>query len=605
MPDISSATTYFSIFPSLPREFLSKKAYKLTHSVQISDSVNFVKNDLVSGIAPANPLAVLLSLSEKIQDPAFRTGNLDSLRKALPLLLDSTAFVNSSWRTFDSCHSILKKTDEHMIVQCYITSVLNRISAKLNRSERNIELPAGITEDQLVANVLDQVQICYDRFFNELTYVSYQPSARPVCRKTLVKTILQDYWIYPVLPALFALDAIYQVTQNEKRSKSELLTPNTDFPSLETNVYCSQIFYRECLRLIKALTKTLSYVLEPIYTPIPLPKPSKKRGSFSSEVNPYSFHSEQANKKKESEQDYFTLQKDFVLPICRTDQLAVDLASSCALTIEQALDLSKSLPAYLIDAQYGEDAVKTKYNDTVREIIKVFRSLARPETYYTGTSFTQTLIQATSSISASAREFFRIESNNEQPSFEQIQIFANKYFSYVELSKDLLFRSIPILPLRGNESLFPKYYNGLLDTFRDHGDDKYIQPDALNQHLGFSMKSLQSSTTSTLRRSLRQNLLQNATVNDAILFLKNHLQNPPKNPKSLNNCVISYMKSHDLWDINYGSLHFSNEQYLKMYQFLLKHSIDVLGHYAVIVLLKCNLSSDTSEKISENMPQTL
>lgn len=185
-------------------------------------------------------------------------------------------------------------------------------------------------------------------FYNELTlypqYKKYPPFTKPICRNTLVKTVLPDYWIYPVLPTLFALDAIYQFTRNKKRSKAELFTPNMDFPSLEAKVYHNQ--FLSWMPLIgKSLIKSLSYVLESIYTPTPLPMPLEYIFPFLDEVTP-----DQADFDK-SEQDCFSLQKDFVLPICHTDQLAVDLASFCGLTIEQALDLSKSLPSYLIDAQ--------------------------------------------------------------------------------------------------------------------------------------------------------------------------------------------------------------------------------------------------------------
>lgn len=83
------------LFPCLCHATFYPK--RLTYSVQISIFVAFVKNNLVSGVAHDSPLAVPLSLSEKIQDPSFQTEHLDSLRKSIPLLLDSTpsTFVNS------------------------------------------------------------------------------------------------------------------------------------------------------------------------------------------------------------------------------------------------------------------------------------------------------------------------------------------------------------------------------------------------------------------------------------------------------------------------------------------------------------------------------
>jgi hypothetical protein len=126
----------------------------------------------------------------------------------------------------------------------------------------------------------------------------------------------------------------------------------------------------------KSLTKSLSYVLESIYTPTPLPMPLEYIFPFLDEVTP-----DQADFDK-SEQDCFSLQKDFVLPICHTDQLAVDLASFCGLTIEQALDLSKSLPSYLIDAQMPQ---KSSIMISSERSLKYFAFL--PDQRYTTLAF--------------------------------------------------------------------------------------------------------------------------------------------------------------------------------------------------------------------------
>lgn len=582
-----AAEEYFSTISKIPHEFLSKKARKILNSAQAADSVDFVKNINSPDTKNRNPLQLLLSCLKQAQNPEFLTKYASELRKTLPLLLNAPDIFYTSNTQKDLCSKILKAADKYMEEEQYISLILKRIKPKLTRSDVNINLreDADIDEEQLIKNIIHDVNICYSRFSNELSYISYPLEATPTCREVLAKIVLSDYWIYPVLPVIFALDAIYQSTQKQKRSKADLLCFDLKLPDQDCKIHTSKALYHESLRLIRDIKRMLSDILEPVYMPMLLPKPSKTNRSYFGDIDPNVLF-ERDDMQKNSDDDKFSSHKDFVLPICHTNQLALDLSSFVGLTFEQTLTLQKKLPSYLIDAQYGENEVKKQYNDIVWEIIKVFRVLAKPETYYTGNSFAEMLKQEVNAVSTSAKEFFQIQEANSNTSI-CIYEFANKYFHYVTISEGLFFHAAQCPPLSGGEELLPKYYKKLLESFQEYAEEKYIKIDALEKYLRFPMDALHEVKSPVLRKSVRKMILQATTVQDALTFLENHLQTPPKSRYAVKQYIMEYLRKHELQKVYQARGDLSDGQKFFIYQMLLRQALDVLGHQAVTLLQMC------------------
>ena len=90
---------------------------------------------------------------------------------------------------------------------------------------------------KLIKKITEDINNCYRRFDNELLYKGVPVKKRTVCSKTRCNAVFWTPYIYPVLPLLFVLNAIYKVKgDGNKHDKVELLKYNTSC-SLIDNVY--------------------------------------------------------------------------------------------------------------------------------------------------------------------------------------------------------------------------------------------------------------------------------------------------------------------------------------------------------------------------------
>lgn len=91
--------------------------------------------------------------------------------------------------------------------------------------------------ENLIKKITEDINNCYRRFDNELLYKGVPVKKITVCSKTRYNAVFSIPYIYPVLPLLFVLNAIYKVKgDGNKHDKAELLKYNTSC-SLIDNVY--------------------------------------------------------------------------------------------------------------------------------------------------------------------------------------------------------------------------------------------------------------------------------------------------------------------------------------------------------------------------------
>lgn len=112
--------------------------------------------------------------------------------------------------------------------------------------------------------------------------------------------------------------------------------------------------------------------------------------------------------------------------------------------MEQALELNTHISEHLLDKSYNEKHLREIYGDQVTEIIKGFRTLANPGTYYKQDSFINIYkTYVWGKLSTSAKFFFVDPYANSDNLPSNLHQFICKYFTYVSLSKYVLYYSAP------------------------------------------------------------------------------------------------------------------------------------------------------------------
>jgi hypothetical protein len=90
---------------------------------------------------------------------------------------------------------------------------------------------------KLIKKITEDINNCYRRFDNELLYKGVPAKKITVCSKTRCNAVFSTSYIYPVLPLLFVLNAIYKIKgDGNKHDKAELLKYNTSCSFID-NVY--------------------------------------------------------------------------------------------------------------------------------------------------------------------------------------------------------------------------------------------------------------------------------------------------------------------------------------------------------------------------------
>ena len=156
----------------------------------------------------------------------------------------------------------------------YLFQAISNMVHLLSRSETSDK--QHDYEKKLIKKITEDINNCYRRFDNELLYKGVPVKKRTVCSKTRCNAVFSTPYIYPVLPLLFVLNAIYKVKgDGNKHDKAELLKYNTSC-SLIDNVYETFVISEASEHLLErvedvlvkhlVLYKELYFTLEKIVT---------------------------------------------------------------------------------------------------------------------------------------------------------------------------------------------------------------------------------------------------------------------------------------------------------------------------------------------------
>lgn len=212
----------------------------------------------------------LLSSNEKIRD------NLKDFQAIVPFVFDE---YNEHGKIIEEVSfKCLKEYDDRLELEEYLEAFLARIYSKLKRSDQNIELPAGIAKDEILTPLEERINTQYQLFYQKLKHQLTKSTllkGNAKCKKAMLQLLFSDYWIYPALPALFALSAAVQIFCNRSPSKESLLKINITPHIADIKIADTSVIYKELIDLTNKLEKDLADHLGALHHTIDLPRVTK------------------------------------------------------------------------------------------------------------------------------------------------------------------------------------------------------------------------------------------------------------------------------------------------------------------------------------------
>jgi len=432
----------------------------------------------------------LLSSNEKIRD------NLKDFQAIVPFVFGE---YNEYGKIIEEVSfEYLKEYDDRLELEAYLEVFLARINSKLKRSEQNIELPAGIAKDEILKPLEERINTQYQLFYQKLEHQLTKSTllkGKAKCKKPLLQLLFSDYWIYPALPALFALSAAVQIFYNRSPSKESLLKINVTPHIADIKIADTRVIYKELIDLTKKLGTDLVDQLGELYHTIGLQHVTKMN------ICKQAFWPEDYEENPDEEikdwNKYFSRQLKFPTPVCRVHLVASKVAKFAKLDSQKTAKLYENITNYLLDFNYNGDNIKEEYGETVLHLIQFFRIFTKPDIYYRETALNVIFNDNLDNLEKDELKFFITHKNLTRD--KAAKKFFDKYFVYTKLGKELIYRSAPYRPYTGSGKNLPKYYRKSIDNFWG---------------------------TSSGKKEIRKRIQQHLTVRDAIKLVTLHKDKP-------------------------------------------------------------------------------
>ena len=550
---------------------LSKKKLRRKLEQLMPEFAKFVENSNIPGYKDKNFRILTALLTEPSKREGLSTDGLQFLYMRLVLGTEED-ITKINMRSYDdevdmkSYRLLLKIHDEND----YLFQAISNMAHLLSRSEtsnkwRDYE---DNGKENLIKKITEDINNCYRRFDNELLYKGVPVRKRTVCSKTRCNVVFSTPYIYPVLPLLFVLNAIYKVKgDGNKHDKAELLKYNTSC-SLTDNVY--ETF---------AISEAAEHLLERVEDVLVKHLVLYKRTVFPIRKDCYEDFDYQESKRNES--TLFNRRIAFAFPFCRVRKLAADIVKECSLDDRQAAELTRNLPKYLLNKTYGESKIEEKYGKKTLDIIKGFRILADPTTYYQDKKLTEIYkADVWSKLKVSTKKMFVNPDESLKNFPEELYGFLGKYFEYISLSKYVLFHSAPYYPLYGKERALPEHYRKLVHEFKNScrkTEDEYKEE---------LFRDMKWETVKEMRPSLKSDILRSFTPQSAIDYLLADLKRKPNNESNLLQQINLYLeKNHTA----ISPLPSGSNEICAVHKLMRKTAVNVVGHYAAAMIVSLHI----------------
>lgn len=522
-----------------------------------------------------NAILTLLKIMEETRNKEISDEELGQLQVALVLLLcvrDSDKEGKTEKRELKWLDSLMYYEEETLWLRRYL---YKRQKFSLRRTQQNITI-CPVEENEICSaektEFTDRLEVVlnnYTQFFRKgVSKIFKIPKKIGKCR--LADLVLSDYAVYPILPAVLSSDIIQLNVYRKSPAKSKLVNPHLELPEWDEPINKYKILHKKSRLLCADIAEFLAMHLRTVS--IPLSRIADSPTGFLEAV-----------------------QEEFVVPRCRTVNLAQDLIAFYDLGMNDGQLLRNKISSYIEwPKKYTREVIEARFAEHGRELAEVIdfvrRMLSAKIWYDTSTMkvrywhdilFSKLIDDKGLIKQGTACDFFGVDARSNRMK-EADRIFE-RYFETVRIIYNVVEDTLP-------DAMSGRVQNNIANDFiirfNKTMETQYWEMEALCGQMDEVDDVIKRAED--MPRQLQKALEGPLTVQVAYDFVKEHITHAPNSKECMEERAQKYYpekeKRYEL--LRYYAEHMP-DAWVAIYQFLLARSFDVIGHYAVALLRHC------------------
>lgn len=520
-------------------------------------------------------ILTLLKIMEETRNKEISDEELGQLQVALVLLLcvrDSDKEGKTEKRELKWLDSLMYYEEETLWLRRYL---YKRQKFSLRRTQQNITI-CPVEENEICSaektEFTDRLEVVlnnYTQFFRKgVSKIFKIPKKIGKCR--LADLVLSDYAVYPILPAVLSSDIIQLNVYRKSPAKSKLVNPHLELPEWDEPINKYKILHKKSRLLCADIAEFLAMHLRTVS--IPLSRIADSPTGFLEAV-----------------------QEEFVVPRCRTVNLAQDLIAFYDLGMNDGQLLRNKISSYIEwPKKYTREVIEARFAEHGRELAEVIdfvrRMLSAKIWYDTSTMkvrywhdilFNKLIDDKGLIKQGTACDFFGVDARSNRMK-EADRIFE-RYFETVRIIYNVVEDTLP-------DAMSGRVQNNIANDFiirfNKTMETQYWEMEALCGQMDEVDDVIKRAED--MPRQLQKALEGPLTVQVAYDFVKEHITHAPNSKECMEERAQKYYpekeKRYEL--LRYYAEHMPGA-WVAIYQFLLARSFDVIGHYAVALLRHC------------------
>lgn len=520
-------------------------------------------------------ILTLLKIMEETRNKEISDEELGQLQVALVLLLcvrDSDKEGKTEKRELKWLDSLMYYEEETLWLRRYL---YKRQKFSLRRTQQNITI-CPVEENEICSaektEFTDRLEVVlnnYTQFFRKgVSKIFKIPKKIGKCR--LADLVLSDYAVYPILPAVLSSDIIQLNVYRKSPAKSKLVNPHLELPEWDEPINKYKILHKKSRLLCADIAEFLAMHLRTVS--IPLSRIADSPTGFLEAV-----------------------QEEFVVPRCRTVNLAQDLIAFYDLGMNDGQLLRNKISSYIEwPKKYTREVIEARFAEHGRELAEVIdfvrRMLSAKIWYDTSTMkvrywhdilFSKLIDDKGLIKQGTACDFFGVDARSNRMK-EADRIFE-RYFETVRIIYNVVEDTLP-------DAMSGRVQNNIANDFiirfNKTMETQYWEMEALCGQMDEVDDVIKRAED--MPRQLQKALEGPLTVQVADDFVKEHITHAPNSKECMEERAQKYYpekeKRYEL--LRYYAEHMPGA-WVAIYQFLLARSFDVIGHYAVALLRHC------------------
>ena len=512
-------------------------------------------------------ILTLLKIMEETRNKEISDEELGQLQVALVLLLcvrDSDKEGKTEKRELKWLDSLMYYEEETLWLRRYL---YKRQKFNLKRTQQNITIcPDEKTEFE---NRLKDVLNNYTQFFRKgVSKIFKIPKKIGKCR--LADLALSDYAVYPILPAVLSSDIIQLNVYRKSPAKSKLVNPHLELPAWDESINKYKILHKKSRLLCADIAEFLAMHLRTVS--IPLSRIADSPTGFLEAV-----------------------QEEFVVPRCRTVNLAQDLIAFYDLGMNDGQLLRNKISSYIEwPKKYTREVIEARFAEHGRELAEVIdfvRQMLSAKIWYdTSTKrvrywhdilYSKLIAGHRVKKQRTVYDFFGVDAKPNGTK-EADRIFE-RYFETVRIIYNVVEDTLP-------DAMSGRVQNNIANDFiirfNKTMETQYWEMEALCGQMDEVDDVIKRAED--MPRQLQKELKGPLTVQVAYDFVQEHITKAPDSKECMEERAQKcYPKEEKRYELLWYYAEHMPGAWVAIYQFLLARSFDVIGHYAVALLRHC------------------